>query len=99
MTLFFIQGKAQMQKTFHLDKMKRLLFDLISVNTSISVKKQAVSHKKQAAPHAVKSARGVAFVLIIISLYILNRKLSQSLNCINKIEIKFFISDQNKILR
>lgn len=24
---FFIQEKAQMQKTFHLDKMKRLLFD------------------------------------------------------------------------
>jgi hypothetical protein len=43
---FFIQEKAQMQKTFHLDKMKRLLFDLISVNTSIPVRKLAVSHKK-----------------------------------------------------
>ena len=44
-------AKAQMQKTFHLDKMKRLLFDLISVNTSISVKKAScIAQKNKSYP-------------------------------------------------
>lgn len=39
-----------MQKTFHLDKMKRLLLDLISVNTSISVKKASCIAQKNKPP-------------------------------------------------